>query len=847
MFSHEAEGRCGVDRCALFVDAGYLLPDGAMAVHGTRRRESVSWDYPGLLQLLSGLAIERSGLPLLRCYWYEATVEGRRSAEHDTLADLPGVKLRLAKMRPGHREGVESEIHRDLTTLARNKAVSDAMVVSAEEDLAQVVADVQDLGMRVTLLHIAVEGDGTISRALRQECDDIVEVNSAHLRPHVELISGAEPPRPDEREDAALVALHPKVNGHAQAVDTAPYPPASHGAASQGAASQGAENGLQVRTATYTVPAEGAAPQAPQSPAGDLAAVAADSPAGEPASAPVSLPPEAPERRAGRDVPAAQQDAQPVQPEAPAEQDQGAAQEEPAAATPVYFGAPPSLAVIQPEQARVRPPLRQEPPPRPEYAPRPDWPAGPVTGARQDVYGASPAVPAPPDEQPAGLPAWLPAARSRPAADVSGYHPGAMREQPPLASASPESLSAGPGGPGGPGGPDEAGDSGEPGGDLLPVPAASAEAQVRRLPTRGTSQPAQPAAGAPGLSAPRVAPTAAQPMPAQPPSMPPWVAQPPAGPLAASQPEAGQPLAGQPGGGHFSDSQFGGSQFGGGFNGGQPGAGQPSGQPSGQPGAGGEPLASRGTPVSPGAGYTATRNGSYTGPRPVVPLGPGGGAPPAPGGPAAPAAPSAPDIPAASGSPAAPGTQAAPGGPAGLPGQAGQPASLVPPTGGPQPGLGGPGGPGGPGGQPGSGYGIPNLPAPAGSPPGAVNGIGQPNVYGQPSGGPVGLHGVPGGPGALGGPLGPAGPAYSGTQAGISLADAVQSAHQEGQNFGESVARDAPALWLEAVLARKPRMPSDLEARLLQGSALPIDFLLHDEVRHALRRGFWDALERSRR
>ena len=81
----------------------------------------------------------------------------------------------------------------------------------------------------------------------------------------------------------------------------------------------------------------------------------------------------------------------------------------------------------------------------------------------------------------------------------------------------------------------------------------------------------------------------------------------------------------------------------------------------------------------------------------------------------------------------------------------------------------------------------------------------------------------------------------------VSLTDAVQSAHEEGRDFGESVAREAPALWLEAVLARKPRMPSDLEARLLQGSALPIDFLLHDEVRHALRRGFWDALESSRR
>jgi hypothetical protein len=81
----------------------------------------------------------------------------------------------------------------------------------------------------------------------------------------------------------------------------------------------------------------------------------------------------------------------------------------------------------------------------------------------------------------------------------------------------------------------------------------------------------------------------------------------------------------------------------------------------------------------------------------------------------------------------------------------------------------------------------------------------------------------------------------------IPLADAVQAAHAEGFEFGQSVAREAPALWLEAVLARKPRMPSDLEARLLQDSALPIDSLLHDETRHALRRGFWDALERSRR
>ena len=83
-----------MDRCALFVDAGYALADGAMAVHGTRRRDSVSWDHAGLLKLLAGLARDRTGLPVLRCYWYE-TAEGRRTPEHDALAEMPGLTLSL--------------------------------------------------------------------------------------------------------------------------------------------------------------------------------------------------------------------------------------------------------------------------------------------------------------------------------------------------------------------------------------------------------------------------------------------------------------------------------------------------------------------------------------------------------------------------------------------------------------------------------------------------------------------------------------------------------------------------------------------------------------------------------
>ena len=407
-----------MDRCALFVDASYLLADGAMAVHGTRRRESVSWDFAGLLQLLGNLARERTGLPLLRCYWYEATVEGRRSPEHDALADLPGIKLRLSRIRPGRREGVDTEIHRDLMTLARNGGVADAVVVSGDEDIAQVIAEAQDHGVRVTVVHVAVDGNWTISRVLRHECDDLIEIGSGHLRPYVNLLAGVDTSSP------------PLANGHS------------------GGTSTGTGTG------------------------GALA---------------------------------------PLHP-------------------PAQHGSPP------PSTPLTTPPL------------------GSPTLGQPSIGGNLPA--------------------------------------PPLRSAPTHAA---------------------------PTPSVSSPPIIPPKPT-------SPPPSVPGSTSGRALPP--------------------------------------PGGG----------------------AGQGS---------------------NGGPQYVQQPVGPYTGPQQIQP----------------------------------------------------------PPQ----------------------------------------------------------------------------------QQSTPTLSDAVKSAHQEGQDFGESVARDAPALWLEAVLARKPRMPSDLEARLLQGSSLPIDFLLHDEVRHALRRGFWDALERSRR
>ncbi|HEX2315231.1 MAG TPA: NYN domain-containing protein [Thermomonospora sp.] len=474
-----------MDRCALFVDAGYLLADGAMAVHGTRHRETVSWDFGGLLQLLGNLGRERTGMPLLRCYWYEATVEGRRSPEHEALADLPGLKLRLGRIRPGRREGVDTEIHRDLMTLARNGAIADAVVVSGDEDLAQVICDAQDLGVRVTVVHVAVDGNWTISRVLRQECDDLIEIGSGHLRPYVNLISGL--------DQGGGGSVSPLSNGHGGSTGgtIAPLPTAPH-----------------------------------------------------------SSPP----------------------------------------------------------------------------------PGSPITGA------------------------------------------------PPVSTSS--------------------GGSGH-GGDSLhttgPHPIGSSSG------SSGTGT------GSSGFGS------------------------------------GGS-------GGHGGSGASGGSGFGGALRGlGSTSLDQPS---SGQ----GSSSSS-----SPGSMFGGFGGGSSTNPQ--IPT-------PSP-------APTPPSPPSGGASQYAPSSPSGPTGPQSIP----HPSPPVTPQHSPYTGP----------------QQITPLPVPAQQ------------------------------------------------QSTPTLADAVKAAHKEGQDFGESVARDAPALWLEAVLARKPRMPSDLEARLLQGSSLPIDFLLHDEVRHALRRGFWDALERSRR
>jgi NYN domain-containing protein len=802
-----------LDRCALFVDAGYVLAEGALAVHGTRNRDSVSWDYAGLLKLLGGLSRDRTGLPLLRCYWYDTVVEGGRAAEHDTLADVPGVKLRLSKVRPSRKEGVEAEIRRDLSALARNRAVSDAVIVSAEEDLGPVIAEIQDLGIRVVLLHISADGNWAASRSLRQECDDIIDMSAGHLRPFVDLIAGAEPAgRESQLASAGYRELAVSSSAASQLQGTSQLQGASqlHGTSQLQSASQQpaiAAPAAQLYASPVTPDYERVSQAQLASPREQQARLPAQDDSRIPSPAASAGQAES----IGSGPAQRRQDDQQLMSQHYQGQDAGRGLGAAAgnqAGQPGYgqngFSADPASAGnVQSRSsngAGSQSGLGQ-------VAASPQGGSGP----HGLLPGAAPAGAAPQNGlsqnglPPNGMSNGLAAASQQNGLAHGGYgQPGGQQANgqsgPAQAGGPPGGLQLGPslqpGQHSAQGGQNGMSGHGQHGGQGM---------QPGSGPQAGQQQGGHASApGAPGQGLPPghgLAPGqgAGQHVP------PSQGTQPGAGMQPTSQqgqPQHGQPqqhgLAQQPGLHQQSGAGLPGQQHPLPSQGAQPGAGAPSGQPQSHRhaqvlppgGAGGQPAGL--APLDPQRGMAPQRQ-----------------------------------IPAANGLPYPPVERGSQYG--GQPGQyGGQPGQY-----GSQPGQYG-GQPGQYGGQPGQ-YG------------------GQPGqLGGQPSqfGGQPGQYGAP--PPDAGYTVAP----YSGPQqsmqaqqpppVAISVGEAVQSAHAEGFGFGEAVARDAPALWLEAVLARKPRMPSDLEARLLQGSALPIDSLLHDEVRHALRRGFWDALERSR-
>lgn len=172
-----------MDRVAVFVDAGYLFAQGSALLAGQKLpRSQVALNPEACTRALGDFARTLCGTGLLRIYWYDGTSTGPTSQQLG-LAHLPDVKLRLGFVNSvGEQKGVDSLIITDMITLARNRAISDAVLLSGDEDLRVGVQQAQEFGVRVHLLGIK-PSRGSQSLALLQESDTTHEWEEGSITP----------------------------------------------------------------------------------------------------------------------------------------------------------------------------------------------------------------------------------------------------------------------------------------------------------------------------------------------------------------------------------------------------------------------------------------------------------------------------------------------------------------------------------------------------------------------------------------------------------------------------------------------------------------------------------------
>ena len=189
---------------AVFVDAGYLFAQGSAALTGAKKvRADLTLNETAVLAELRAIAMAKSpNLPLLRVYWYDAARgAGGMATEHARLAFTDFIKLRLGVMNNfGQQKGVDSLIITDLIELARNRAISDAVLLSGDEDLRVGVQIAQSYGVRVHLLGI-IPSRGSQSAQLMQEADTTTEWDAATVGRFLSVAASSTsaaivPPRP---------------------------------------------------------------------------------------------------------------------------------------------------------------------------------------------------------------------------------------------------------------------------------------------------------------------------------------------------------------------------------------------------------------------------------------------------------------------------------------------------------------------------------------------------------------------------------------------------------------------------------------------------------------------------
>lgn len=210
---------------AVFVDAGYLFAQGSVVLSGSSKsRTALTLNETAVIAELAGVAHAKTGgIPLLRIYWYDAARGGQGlTLDHAILAHADYIKLRLGFINSQKQQkGVDSLIVTDLIELARNRAMSDAILMSGDEDVRIGVQIAQSFGVRVHLLGIQ-PSRGSQSLQLLQEADTTTEWGADVVARFLEgsicccsaitSCSSFKPPHPTTAEQPVVRSSHSKID-----------------------------------------------------------------------------------------------------------------------------------------------------------------------------------------------------------------------------------------------------------------------------------------------------------------------------------------------------------------------------------------------------------------------------------------------------------------------------------------------------------------------------------------------------------------------------------------------------------------------------------------------------------
>ncbi|HET9933067.1 MAG TPA: NYN domain-containing protein, partial [Polyangiaceae bacterium] len=112
---------------------------------------------------------------------YDASYGGP-TTQQIALAYQSNLKLRLGQLnQQGQQKGVDSLLILDLVTLARNRAMSDALLMTGDEDIRVGVQQAQELGVRVHLIGVTPARENQ-SGTLVQDADTLRELSAEEVR-----------------------------------------------------------------------------------------------------------------------------------------------------------------------------------------------------------------------------------------------------------------------------------------------------------------------------------------------------------------------------------------------------------------------------------------------------------------------------------------------------------------------------------------------------------------------------------------------------------------------------------------------------------------------------------------